>query len=307
MKEPHVHILMGTKNAGVFLAEQLASIRRQEHRGWSLWISDDTSTDSTWEGLLDFQSNTPDYDIRLLKGPNTGVAGNYFYLLGQKELAGQWVAFCDQDDVWMPHKISRAVELLKHRENSDVYSSRSFYVDARMSGLGVSPNFMRPCNFGNAIVQNCLRGNTIVCPPGVTDYLRSILFTSASAEIPFHDWWLYQAITGAGFGVIHDEKPSIFYRQHDANVMGAPVGHLRHRLTRIVDGTFANWIDANASAMLRLSPVLDAGAREKLLRFHEWRTRCNTRGRPPLNSMGIYRQSYSGNIALSLLARCGRL
>ncbi|MBQ0765619.1 MAG: glycosyltransferase [Sulfitobacter litoralis] len=307
MNQPHVHILMGTKNAGAFLSDQLASIRRQNHRDWSLWISDDSSIDSTWEGLLDFRSNTPEYDIRLLKGPNVGVAANYFYLLAQRELAGQWVAFCDQDDVWLPHKISRGVKLLKDRENSHVYSSRSFYVDAKLSGIGVSPEPMRPCHFGNSIVQNCLRGNTIICPPGVTDYLRSILYTTANAEIPFHDWWMYQALTGAGFSVIHDRKPSILYRQHNANVMGAPVSHLKHRLVHIAKGEFANWVDSNASAMLRLSSVLDAPARGKLLRFLDWRMTCNTRRRPTLNSMGIYRQTYVGDIALNLFARCGWL
>ena len=50
MTEPHVHILMGTKNGGMFLADQLASIRGQSHQDWSLWASDDGSTDGTWGG-----------------------------------------------------------------------------------------------------------------------------------------------------------------------------------------------------------------------------------------------------------------
>jgi len=46
---------------------------------------------------------------------------------------------------------------------------------------------MRPVIFGMPIVSElAFRGNTMSCSPGVTDYLRSILFTSASAEIPFH-------------------------------------------------------------------------------------------------------------------------
>ena len=69
MTEPHVHILMGTKNGGMFLADQLASIRGQSHQDWSLWASDDGSTDGTCEALENFKAETPHHDIHLLKGP----------------------------------------------------------------------------------------------------------------------------------------------------------------------------------------------------------------------------------------------
>ena len=112
MTEPHVHILMGTKNGGMFLADQLASIRGQSHQDWSLWASDDGSTDGTCEALENFKAETPHHDIHLLKGPQSGVAANYYKLLKNQELDGRWVAFSDQDDIWLPHKLSRAVALV---------------------------------------------------------------------------------------------------------------------------------------------------------------------------------------------------
>ena len=86
MAEPHVHILMGTKNGGMFLADQLASIRGQSHQDWSLWVSDDGSTDGTWEALENFKAETPHHDIHLLKGPQKGVAANYYKLLKNQRL-----------------------------------------------------------------------------------------------------------------------------------------------------------------------------------------------------------------------------
>ncbi|MFU1607720.1 hypothetical protein ACM25O_15295 [Sulfitobacter pontiacus] len=164
----------------------------------------------------------------------------------------------------------------------------------------------RPYRFGNAIVQNVLRGNTIVIPPIVTNYLRSILSTTDVAETPFHDWWMYQAITGAGFGILHDQKPGVLYRQHGENLVGAPVRHLRRRARCMADGTLVNWIDANAAAMYRIAPVLTAAAREQLLRFLDWRSQSHTKGRAVLTSLGIYRQTQAGDLALRALAQLKR-
>jgi len=306
MAEPHVHILMGTKNGGMFLADQLASIRGQSHQDWSLWASDDGSTDGTWEALENFKAETPHHDIHLLKGPQRGVAANYYKLLKNHELDGKWVAFSDQDDVWLPHKLSRAVALVGRLGGRCVYSSRSYYVDQTGGRLGTSPMLNRPYRFGNAIVQNVLRGNTIVIPPIVTNYLRSILSTTDVAETPFHDWWMYQAITGAGFGILHDQKPGVLYRQHGENLVGAPVRHLRRRARCMADGTLVNWIDANAAAMYRIAPVLTAAAREQLLRFLDWRSQSHTKGRAALTSLGIYRQTQAGDLALRALAQLKR-
>jgi glycosyltransferase involved in cell wall biosynthesis len=306
MCEPQIHILMGTKNAGGFLSEQLDSFRGQTHRNWSLWASDDGSTDATWAKLIAFKENTPDHDIHLLKGPQRGVAENYFSMLRNNDLAGQWVALSDQDDVWLPQKLFRAVARLRYHEEISVYSCRSRYVDENMSPLGASQMLGRPCRFGNAIVQNVLRGNTIVIPPIVTDYLRSILHTTESAEIPFHDWWIYQAITAAGFDVIHDEQPGILYRQHDGNLLGSPGRHIGRRVACLTDGTFVKWVDANAAGMYRLVPVMTATARDQLLRFLDWRTQGNTGDRAALTSLDIYRQTHAGDLALHVLARWRR-
>jgi glycosyltransferase involved in cell wall biosynthesis len=307
MKLPHVHILLCTKNGGPHIMAQLQSILGQTHAEWTLWISDDGSTDQTLLCISRFIGANPDRDIQLVQGPRQGCAQNFMTLLSRPELDRSWVAFCDQDDVWMPHKLERAVNMVWRGTGAQIYASRSVYTDANMNVLGASPAFRRPFEFGNALVQNVLRGNTLVMPPDVTDFLRGTLPFALNAGVPFHDWWVYQIVTGAGFDVIHDVKPGLFYRQHDGNLLGSNYMHAGRRAAVLLRRVFADWIDRNVNVMHDLSPVLTRKSRRVLFDFMDWRAKPEFGWRAPPQSIGVYRQSQGGDLALGVLARLGML
>lgn len=304
---PHVHILLCTKEGGAFLAPQLHSILMQTHSAWSLWISDDGSRDQTVPQVQAFMAANPDRDIRLFSGPNKGCAQNFMSLLEQPELQGGWIAFADQDDIWMPHKLARAVDMIWRGTGAQIYASRSVLTDSELNVIGMSPQYCRPFDFGNALVQNVLTGNTLVAPPIITDFLRSTLSFSQQADVPFHDWWIYQMVTGAGFDVIHDNKPGIFYRQHENNLIGSYRTHALNRAMLILSRVFAGWINRNLDVMHILAPVLNRPSRRTLFDFMDWRAQPLLFRRPAPQSVGVYRQTYSGDLALKALARIGRL
>ncbi|MGI8547659.1 MAG: glycosyltransferase family 2 protein, partial [Gemmatimonadaceae bacterium] len=77
----------------------------------------------------------------------------------------------------------------------------------------------RAPSFENAVVQNVATGCTIVINPAACKLLVSRLPTA----VDMHDWWVYQAIAAVG-DVIFDDQPSILYRQHGGNVVGAAGG-----------------------------------------------------------------------------------
>ncbi|WP_439148691.1 glycosyltransferase [Sulfitobacter sp.] len=302
---PHVHILLCTKDGGAFLAPQLHSILTQTHQDWSLWISDDGSTDQTVPEIKRFIANHPDRDIRLLQGPKKGCAQNFMSLLAQPELDGAWVAFADQDDIWMPHKLGRAVDMIWRGTGAQIYASRSVYTDSCLNVIGMSPRYQRPFEFGNALVQNVLNGNTIVIPPMITDFLRSTVGFSVQANVPFHDWWVYQMVTGAGFDVIHDAKPGIFYRQHENNILGAQRINVMHRAMLVIQRIFVDWVDRNVMVLNDLAPVLTKPSRRLLFNFIDWRTQATPILRAAPQSIGVYRQSQSGDLALRALGWMG--
>ena len=100
---------MATMNGAQYLEEQLASIRAQSYVNWSLWVSDDGSTDETVEIINRFKATLSDQSITILNGPRKGGAQNFLSLLANPVIKADFYAFCDQDDVWFPSKLKRAL------------------------------------------------------------------------------------------------------------------------------------------------------------------------------------------------------
>lgn len=302
---PHVHILMCTKDGGDYLAAQLVSILAQTHNDWSLWISDDGSRDETLDLIAECAAAHPARQIRVIDGPRMGVAANFLSLLARPEFERGWIAFADQDDIWMPHKLARGVEMVRRGTGAEIYASRSIVTDAAMQVADMSRAYSRPFDFGNALVQNVLTGNTLVIPPRITDYLRAALRVVQPSAIPFHDWWIYQMVTAAGFDVLHDRKPGLFYRQHGRNVLGAQQGHIAHRARLVLQGDFASWIDANIEILHQIEPLLTGPNRRLLGDVSRWRKERGAGFRPDPSALGLYRQTVAGDVALRVMARMG--
>jgi glycosyltransferase involved in cell wall biosynthesis len=305
---PNVNILLCTHNGGAFLDAQLQSFCDQDHTDWRLWVSDDGSTDDTRQKIEAFARAHPNREVRLVDGPKQGFAANFLSVLGSKEFAGSWVSFADQDDVWMPHKLSRAVsQLADVHSGRAVYASRTLHTDAELLVIGSSPRHGRPYGFGNALVQNVLGGNTIVTPPDTTELIRETLPTAGLAKVPFHDWWIYLVTTGAGVTVVNDAEPGVFYRQHEGNIFGSRLCNRASRLRMLKAQVYAGWIDRNVAGLRAVAPLLTAKNVNMLNAFSEWRERpLLTRFQSP-QSLGLYRQTRVGNVMLRALARMGRL
>jgi glycosyltransferase involved in cell wall biosynthesis len=310
----HIRILMATRNGARFLSEQLASIAAQSHADWSLWCSDDTSDDDTCQIIETFRAAHPDRDIRLFQGPGRGSAANFLSLLARGWRAGDWLAFCDQDDVWMPDRLARAFACLgtvTPTPAGRVYASRTILTDADLNPLGPSRQHPAPPRFANALVQNILAGNTIVADPAAAALLhRTAPAALAGDGVAHHDWWVYLITSGAGAAITIDDRPGVFYRQHDHNTMAAHRGTRQNlsRIGSILRRDYADWIDRNLGALTACEAELTPPNRALLEQFGQWRAQAGRPfGRASLGRLGIRRQSRAGNLALSLMSRIGRL
>lgn len=111
MLQPLVSVVMCTYNGSQFLDEQIKSILNQEYRNLELIIVDDASTDDTWQKLEKWQQQ--DKRIRIYRNEiNVGYNKNFIYAI--KLAKGDLIAISDQDDIWMPTKISKQVVALKN-------------------------------------------------------------------------------------------------------------------------------------------------------------------------------------------------
>lgn len=302
-----ITILLCTRNGAAFLPAQLASYLRQSHRNWALWVSDDGSTDATPALLRQFQADHGDqHDIRLLQGPGQGAAANFLSLLCHPDLPAGLVALSDQDDIWLPGKLARALRAIPPDDPAPlIYSAQSFYIDAAGKRRGGShpPPGGAPV-FATAMLQNVMAGHSMVLNPAALALVRQ----AGPQPVAFHDWWLTLLVTASGGRAILDSRQGLLYRQHAGNLLGAP-GNLRAvllRATRVLRRDYGGWVQANARALLR-TPALTPEAHTALTRF------VNTPGHAGLarvrllRSLGFRRQSRLGTALCYAAAALGRL
>jgi glycosyltransferase involved in cell wall biosynthesis len=212
-----VQILMSTYNGEKFLKKQMDSLLQQDYPNLEILIRDDGSKDSTVSILKDYAEAHS--NIQLLLDENRGVISSFFELVLKAAPDADYVAFCDQDDVWKPQKVSRAVSLLD-KESSDVpliYFSRLDLVDEELNVMKQSPIPPRGASLENALIQNIATGCTIVINRKMIETFKAHL--PNPKKITMHDGWFYLLGTALG-KVVYDEQSHLLYRQHSSNTLG---------------------------------------------------------------------------------------
>ncbi|MFC3527587.1 glycosyltransferase [Paracoccus mangrovi] len=243
-----VAILMAVYQGRDYLPAQLESLAGQSLRDWLLIAGDDGSSDGSAVLLADFAARRPKGQVRILPGPRQGAPANFRALLAHVPPQATHVAFCDQDDVWQPDKLARAVAALPG-DGPAIWCSRVINCDPALRQMSLSPLPRHAPGFRHALIQNMVQGNTLLMNRAALD-----LVAAAHAEagpVVMHDWWIYQLVTGAGGQVIYDPEPSVLYRQHEGNLVGAN-NRLRSRLgglRRMLDGTYRDWSRTNLAAL----------------------------------------------------------
>ena len=102
---PRISIAMATYNGARYVREQLDSLAAQTLLPCELVVTDDGSSDATLEIVRDFAGGAP-FPVRVYCNDNhLGFADNF--LLAASFCEGDLIAFCDQDDIWLPEKLTR--------------------------------------------------------------------------------------------------------------------------------------------------------------------------------------------------------
>ncbi len=285
---PHITILLCTYNGARHLEAQLRSFHAQTHSDWSLWASDDGSTDGTQAilGRTQDPSGTP---ARVVRGPGQGFARNFLTLLDAPGLAPGYVALSDQDDVWYPDKLARAVAALSDLppDTPALYCGRTRLTDGDLRPLRLSRRH-RHFAFRNALVQNVVAGNTIVMTPAA----HRLVQAAGVPDVPYHDWWCYMLVTGAGGHILYDPVPCMNYRQHAGNVQGEnrSVLAVAARGGGFAGGVWRGWFQANLDALWDRRELL-TDDHCALLAAHRARAAQGPFGRTrALAATGAYRQ-----------------
>lgn len=264
-----VVILLATYNGAEFLPEQLASLLAQDHGDWRLIWRDDGSSDATVPILQAFAHAQPPGRVEQLLAPEGRVGSAAAFLALLRHVApylepGDLVAFADQDDVWLPHKLARAVTALAElpADRPALYSARQVLVDAQLRRLAVSAPVGHPRGFPAALAQNLATGCTIAMNRAAAQLVSG----SSPPGSCQHDWWAYLLVTAAGGDFLADDEPVVLYRQHSANAVGAPSTLLRRGVAALRRGpaVFMGLMRENVAALDAQRHLLSPQAKSQL-------------------------------------------
>jgi glycosyltransferase involved in cell wall biosynthesis len=218
---PRVSVAMATYNGDRFIREQLESLRSQTLLPYEVVVTDDGSSDQTCQIIREFARVSP-FPVRLHENAQRlGSADNFFAAAHQ--CRGDAIALCDQDDVWLPDKISTVSTELR-RPGVVCVIHRGVVVDEelRPAGMlvpGIARDSLAPALVGDPWFEAdgfCLT------------FSRDMLTFAETARRPksrwpapqmLHDEWVH-FISHACGTTSYLREPLVLHRQHGANTSG---------------------------------------------------------------------------------------
>ena len=300
---PLVVILLCTCDGARFLAEQLDSLEAQTHQNWVVVASDDGSTDHTLEILQQYQAKWPVNKLTIRSGPQKNFCQNFLSLACDSQVKGDYYAFCDQDDVWLPTKLSVALENITTNQSTAIpylYCGRTHYVTDQLKHCGLSPLFVFPRTFRNALVQSIAGGNTMV----FNQATKSLIEKAGPLDVASHDWWIYQLVTGVEGEVFYDPVPQLLYRQHEHALIGGnnSFSARMERIWMLLQGRFQSWNTQNINALNQINYLLTKNHQEILKIFESMRFAGIKDRFRLMDVCGLYRQTRGGTFSLFFAA-----
>ena len=263
-RKPGVAILLATYNGSRFLQQQLDSIAAQSSVDWVLFWRDDGSSDDTVAIVTAFLVRAG--RGTRVRGPEerVGPSESFLALLGHAAAVypDATVAFADQDDVWLEDKLHRGVLGLAGVDGPAIYCARQILVDEELVVLRPSAPLQTPPGFAAALTQNVATGCTVMLNPAAV----ALVASSRAPSATLHDWWCYLVVMAAGGRLVLDQEPSMLYRQHRANMIGAPQSLVRRATAALLRGPdiFMNVLHGHVAALLAQPALLSVEARHVL-------------------------------------------
>lgn len=267
---PKVLVLLATHNGERWIEQQINSILAQKGVLTSIYIRDDGSTDGTLATLTGFLTNT---SIQLHKAhsPHSSAAQNFFSLIRDNDASEfAFVAFADQDDIWAPDKLSRAVHHLTSSGASG-YSSATiaFWRSEKTRIIPISGQQ----NSSDFLFEGAGQGCTFVITADCYQFIRTFISANSAllSKIDFHDWAIYALTRSVNRKWIFDPEPTMLYRQHGHNAIGSR-GTLRSLWSRalaIKSGWYSRQLQSISAICVKANP--------KERRLAQWNATLNSR------------------------------
>lgn len=215
MKNKHlISIAMATYNGEKYLREQLESIYAQTYKNIEVVVTDDGSSDKTVEILEEYAKS---HGLRYyINETNLGFVKNFEKAVNLCK--GDYIGLSDQDDIWLPHKLSTLMEnigdnLLICSDAKLIDENNNMIADSQFEYSNKSKNIL--LTFKKLAIRNYVQGCTILMRKELVQYAHPF-----PLGIKSHDHW-YGLIAATHDRIIFCKEALIMYRQHANNQIGA--------------------------------------------------------------------------------------
>lgn len=231
-----VDILLSTYNGSKYLRELIDSIINQTYQNWQLIIRDDGSKDDTFKIIQGFIKQFPE-KIIYIDDQYYNLGPNQSFSKLMEYSNANYIMFCDQDDIWLNNKIELTIKKMLVLEGK--YSDRPLLVHTDLTVVDkdlkiIFNSFWKyqklnpECkNLNNIIIQNIVTGCSMMINKKLKELAQPI-----PTDAIMHDWWI-ALVASIYSGIYEIESPSILYRQHNENNIGAKKYSFYYYITRL--------------------------------------------------------------------------
>ncbi|MCG7598277.1 glycosyltransferase [Halomonas sp. McH1-25] len=224
MVTPKVAVLLAAYNGVSWLSEQVSSILGQIEVDVEVFISVDSSQDGTEAWVSKVACENKNVKPLPYGCEFGGAAVNFYWLVREVDVTEfDYIAFSDQDDIWFPDKLIRSIRVLDGNKY-DAYSSNviAFWPDGRKSLINKA-QAQREMDY---LFEAAGPGCTYVLNKGLAVGVKEFILGNWAVvkEIKLHDWLFYAYARSHGYRWFIDPEPTMFYRQHSSNQLGANIG-----------------------------------------------------------------------------------
>jgi rhamnosyltransferase len=262
---------MATYNGVDWIGQQIESILSQKGVDVRVLISDDNSSDGTYELCCDIASN--DQRVSILPRQHRrqlGPAGNFYHLIEHVEAqADSFYALSDQDDIWYEDKLASQLEILEDKKAAAISSDvMCLWPDGSQKLITKS----QPQKQFDFFFESAGPGCTFCFNADVLSLAQSVLKQTETNALPkLHDWFIYALCRAHAMPWVISSKPTLFYRQHSHNEVGAHTGWpaTLNRLKTVMKGAYRQEVVKIASILVALDVTSETKALcDRLLRMH---------------------------------------
>ena len=236
-----VAILLSTYNGRKYLPELLHSISEQTYSDYTLYIRDDSSSDTTRDILLNYCSIHSNVQI-VESGNNLGSKYSFMYLM--HEIESEYYMFCDQDDVWKPEKIEVAVSIIERIEINNISKPVIVHTDLELvdgSMNTISKSYWEYCRIPVDMPHDyellCHFNDITGCAMIFNKVARNLTLPYINLKLPHHIYHdcLVALVTAKEHGIIVPvHQTTIWFRRHGDNETN-PLAQHKSILKRLDD------------------------------------------------------------------------